>query len=158
MRYVARTYGDMPSSSRPLMSSGAASTAQMENWARDCRSVTASVPSAAWLRRRHGSFHPPGAANLASGAMMSMFLRTPAQLLSSGPMRHELPSDAPTGAYHSFHPQSEHSSSEHLSGEDWLDFDSVQVHHDPENVAAKALGDGRSRRPKLVVETNYFGS
>ena len=56
----------------------------------------------------------------------------------------------------SFHPQSEHSSSEHLFGESWLDFNSVQVHHDPENVALHAAADLELGRPVLVAETNYF--
>ena len=56
----------------------------------------------------------------------------------------------------SFHPISEHSSSEHLSGESWLGFNSVQVRHDPENVAMTAVGDLRLDRPMLVAETTYF--
>eukprot|EP00039_Didymoeca_costata_P012312 m.176602 g.176602 ORF g.176602 m.176602 type:complete len:101 (-) comp15446_c0_seq6:505-807(-) len=31
---------------------------------------------------------------------MSIFLRIPAQFLSSGPIRHEFPNELPTGAYH----------------------------------------------------------
>ena len=53
-------------------------------------------------------------------------------------------------------PISEHSSSEHLSGESWLGFNSVQVRHDPENVAMTAVGDLRLDRPMLVAETTYF--
>lgn len=57
----------------------------------------------------------------------------------------------------SFHPQSEHSSSDHLNAEAWLSFNSVQVHRDPQNVALHALGGGwHTGLPTLVAETNYY--
>ena len=75
----------------------------------------------------------------------------------------------------SFHPQTEHSSSEHLNGEEWLDFNSVQVHSDDNwarqcsrrcdrsreactcnAIADTAAADMNLGRPSLVAETNYF--
>ena len=64
--------------------------------------------------------------------------------------------DANASQLITFHPQSDHSSSNYLSGEAWIDFHSVQVHRDPENVAAKAIVDRQSGKPTLVCETNYF--
>jgi hypothetical protein len=48
---------------------------------------------------KQGSFQPPGPANGQSGATISIFVRIPAQFVSSGPVRHELPNPLPTGAY-----------------------------------------------------------
>jgi hypothetical protein len=45
--------------------------------------------------RRHGSFHPPEPAYFARSALMSMLVRTPCQVVSSGPIRKELPSVLP---------------------------------------------------------------
>ena len=62
----------------------------------------------------------------------------------------------------SLHPRSDHSSSEYVMNEDWLGFNSIQVHHASANIAGYALADlGRKSRhgasvPLIVVETNYF--
>lgn len=89
------------------MSSGAETTAHMENCALIWRSVMIIFPDQSCERSRHGSFQPPGPASSAKGARMSMFVITPFQFESSGPVRQALPSVLPTGAYHSFQPHSE---------------------------------------------------
>mmetsp|Transcript_25104 Transcript_25104/g.74919 ORF Transcript_25104/g.74919 Transcript_25104/m.74919 type:complete len:252 (+) Transcript_25104:134-889(+) len=102
--YVASVYV-LISKRLPEMSRGAARTAHMENCARLCSSVIRSRPCHVLLRSRQGSFQPPGPAYLSRPARTSMFLSTPGQSVSSGPVRHALPREAPTGAYQSFHPQ-----------------------------------------------------
>jgi hypothetical protein len=71
----------------------------------------------------------------------------------------------------SFHPQTEHSSSEHLGLEPWMDFHSVQIHADDNwsnqcnrrcptcgcnLIAETAATDLDLGKPSLVAETNYY--
>eukprot|EP01043_Picozoa_sp_COSAG02_P073837 COSAG02_NODE_14529_length_1262_cov_0.880482_1_plen_75_part_10 len=73
------------------MSSGAETTAHMENCALIWSSVMIIFPDQSCESSKQGSFHPPGPASADSGARMSMFLMTPFQFESSGPVRQRLP-------------------------------------------------------------------
>mmetsp|Transcript_1236 Transcript_1236/g.3600 ORF Transcript_1236/g.3600 Transcript_1236/m.3600 type:complete len:221 (-) Transcript_1236:513-1175(-) len=104
--YVSRSKALSPSMLEPI-SSGAAMAAQSENCVRACSGELCTAALELEPTSMSGSFQPPGPAYCESLALICADPYTLAQPLTSPEMRHELPSEAPTGAYQSAQPQRE---------------------------------------------------